>query len=63
MEIVAQVCNVMVCATYNESLSLPVCVPENRDELFEETFLTVCLFLFVPLSSFPSHFRFSVLSS
>ena len=45
-EVVVQVCNVMVCTTFDQSLSLSVCVPEQRDELFEETFLTVCDFDF-----------------
>ena len=45
-EVVIQICNVMVCTTYNQSLFLPVCVPDNREEVFEETFLTVFFFLF-----------------
>ena len=58
MEIVVEVCNVMVCTTFQESIYLSVCVPENRNDLYEETFLTVCtldpsflpfLFLISPL--------------
>ena len=60
MEIVVQVCNVMVCATFNQSLYLPVCVPDNREELFQETFVLVRISpLFFPSPSLSHFFPYS----
>ena len=42
MEVVVQVCNLMVCTTDNQSLFIPVCVPENRNVIYCS--LSVCTF-------------------